>query len=301
MLISSLGELEPVEERAVLINCGTKLVSTLALLGVLERAGVPALMIDCESRDGSFEHFQRMMKKYPFDLMKAPLQIHGLTLDRLFRETRDRRLLLVDSDLEINDPWSLRFMRDYIEAPSVFGAGFQNGPGWLTDHDGTFLEGAFYQERPWMPLVLLNVEPVREALERGLSFRDACILNDFPIQRVAKLFMDIRVRYPSLRKREAPRLLRFFRKAHYGQRPALVMCDTGALVYQYLKYERSYAFVSLPSMFQSRYVTHFGGVTRVSMDPKGQRGHHITGSPEHIEPLVRERLAKYAGAGDLGL
>src|SRR5262245_55920104 len=198
-------------------------------MSAIRHVGTPILLIDCESTDGSFEHFADLMNKYSFDLLSAPLRQHGETLDWLFREVPDRKLLLVDSDLEIRDPWLLTFFRDYIDEEQTFGCGFVVGPGWITDHPGTSIDHAYYQERCWMPLALLKVAPVREAIRAGHSFVSSELFNDFaPSYRISRWMKSVRDRYPALGKKEAPRVLRLFRTSFYGHRPSLVVYDTGA-------------------------------------------------------------------------
>jgi hypothetical protein len=156
MYLKDMSEMPFSLERAVIINCGTKEVSTLALLSTLRHGGMPVLMIDCESADGSVEHFLKLMEEYHFDLLSAPLFGHGITLDRVFKRINANKVLLVDSDIEILDSAILRFMRDYIDEPNTFGAGFVQGPTWIDDRPGSWLEGALYQERIWMPLTFLK-------------------------------------------------------------------------------------------------------------------------------------------------
>ena len=62
MLLQNLSELSYEAELAVIINVNTKLVTTLALLSVIKYASMPVLLIDCESNDGSLEHFISLMK-----------------------------------------------------------------------------------------------------------------------------------------------------------------------------------------------------------------------------------------------
>ena len=172
MLIDNLSQLASASQRAVIINVGTKLVSTLALLSALRYSRMPVLLIDCEAKDGSFNHFDALMHRYDFDLMKAPLCSHGKTLDFLFERVQADKLLLIDSDLEIHSGKVIEFCTEYIDEPTVFGSGFTDGPAWLMDPvfepDG--LRGALFSERPWMPLTLLKTGPVKEALQRGKSF-----------------------------------------------------------------------------------------------------------------------------------
>ena len=101
MIVSRLVDLPAQPARAIIINCSTKVVSTLALMSVLRHANMPVLLIDCASRDGSWAWFSALAKQHTFDLLAMPLRPHGKTLDRIFCESRDENLLLVDSDLEI--------------------------------------------------------------------------------------------------------------------------------------------------------------------------------------------------------
>jgi hypothetical protein len=104
-VITHLRELPPVPVQAVIINCGTRWVSTLELLSTLRHAGLPVLVIDCESADGSERHFQLLSRQagIKFHWLAWPLRPHGMTLDRLFSEIAADTVLLVDSDVDIRD------------------------------------------------------------------------------------------------------------------------------------------------------------------------------------------------------
>ena len=65
-------------------------------MSALKYANMPILLIDCESTDGSMQHFTRLMQRYPFDLLSAPLQNHGHTLDWLFLNVPAQNILLID-------------------------------------------------------------------------------------------------------------------------------------------------------------------------------------------------------------
>lgn len=272
MRLRSLSDLEPADERAVIINVGTKLFTTLALLSTLRHARMPVLLIDCESEDGSPGHFSDLMEEQPFDLLSAPRRDHGTTLDWLFRDIRANKVLLVDSDLEIVKPDIISLMRDFIDHESTFGSGFINGPGWLTDQVGLLEHNAYYQERPWMPLTMLKVAMVLEALRAGRSFKVKFIYNDFaPSYRISHFLAKLRLRVPRLRRHRFA-WLDPFKRSFYGLKPSVVCCDTGAEIYQYLKYEREYLFVGLPEQFHPRYVTHFFGVTRAALASSERHG-----------------------------
>jgi hypothetical protein len=76
------------------------------------------------------------------------------------------KVILIDSDLEITNDAIISFMKDFIDDDRTFGTGFINGPGWLTDHKG-LLEHAYYQERMWIPLTMLETNLVCKALAVG--------------------------------------------------------------------------------------------------------------------------------------
>ena len=59
MRISTLAELGPREEVAIIINVNTRHLATLALLSALKHAHTTTLLIDCESTDGSLDWFWR--------------------------------------------------------------------------------------------------------------------------------------------------------------------------------------------------------------------------------------------------
>ena len=175
MILSDLKYLATSHNQAVIINVGTRQVTTLALLSALRHARMPVLLIDCESNDGSWDYFARLMADHPFDMLSAPLRQHGETLDWLFRTVDCANLLLVDSDLEILNGDIVRWMTRLIEQNHVFGSGFTHGPCWLHDNPGV----GYYQERMWIPITLLKTACVRQALDDGKSFSASMIYNDF--------------------------------------------------------------------------------------------------------------------------
>lgn len=251
VILGNLGELAPAREQAIIINVGTRLPTTLALLSALRHAGMPVLLVDCESKDDSLPVFRALMERERFDLLSLPLRPHGRTLDRLFAEVRAEKILLVDSDLEILGAEIVARMREFIDDPRTFGCGFVDGPGFLVAESG-FLHNAYYAERPWMPLVMLKVERVREALAAGVSFADNVVFNDFVtgglLTRVAR-----RLGVP------VPGALR---ATYNSMRPELVFYDTGAALYEELRFRKEQLFVGLPAHFAPRYATHFSGVSR---------------------------------------
>jgi hypothetical protein len=285
VLLRNPGELAPAREQAIIINVGTRLPTTLALLSALRHAGMPVLLVDCESKDDSLAMFGALMERERFDLLSLPLRPHGRTLDVLFRQVRAEKILLVDSDLEILGPEILGFMRDFIDDPRTFGCGFIDGPGFLVAEPG-LLHNAYYAERPWMPLVMLKVERVRQALAAGATFADKVVFNDFVtdglLTRVARR---ARESVPILGRLRVPGALR---TTYNSFRPEIVFYDTGAALYEQLRFRQEELFVGMPAHFAPRYATHFSGVSR----------HVVQGGGTPIEVIadaVRERLrAVYA-------
>ena len=271
MRLGHIGELRPSREQAVIINVGTRLPTTLALLSALRHAGMPVLLVDCESKDDSLAYFSSLNATYEFDLLSAPLQPHGRTLDWLFANVRCENLLLVDSDVDLLGPDILAFMRQFIDDHRTFGAGFIDGPGFLVNERG-FLHDAWYHERPWIPLSLFKVSMVKEALAAGCSFVDKVVFNDVAGGLMTKVARRLGVRLPDA-----------LRVAYNGWRPELVYYDTGAEVYEHLKFRKEHLFVGLPAHFAPRYVTHFSGVSRHVVQGGGT-------APDAIAGVVAERL-----------
>lgn len=250
MRLRDIAELPAHREQAVIINVGTRLPTTLALLSALRHAGMPLLLVDCESKDDSLAYFTALMATHEFDLLSAPLKPHGRTLDWLFAQLASEVVLLVDSDLELHGPDIVTFMRQFIDDARTFGCGFIDGPGYLVAEQG-FLHNAYYHERPWMPLAMFKAAPVRQALAHGCSFVDKVVMNDVAgglLTRVAR-----RLHLP------LPGALRI---AYNGMRPEIVYYDTGAEIYEHLRFHREQLFVGMPAHFSDRYTTHFSGVSR---------------------------------------
>jgi hypothetical protein len=290
MLIRALADLEHRSEQAVIINAGTRLVSTLALASALKFAGMPVLLIDCESDDGSFEHFSTLMERLNFDLMTAPLRPHSLALDWIFKEIPVEKVLLVDSDVEILNARIFDLMRQFIDLERVFGAGFIEGPNWMNSQGG-FARHGYFEERMWIPLTMLKVLPVRAAISKGNSFGERQVFNDFaPSRTISRVIGSLRYRLPSLRTRQFG-WLDSFKESHHGLKPWLVWYDTGAELYRHLKYVADYQFVGLPAEFHSSYARHFSGVTNNKLHP----GHHLGSPLEAINAYVREQLRTLYG------
>jgi len=108
----------------VIINCSTKELTALALVSALRHGGLPVTVVDCESTDGSAEFFRKLQRRLSFNLAHLPLNRHGVTLDRIFRDTMRDALLLLDSDAEILDPHLVPAMQATARAITRSGCGF---------------------------------------------------------------------------------------------------------------------------------------------------------------------------------
>jgi hypothetical protein len=280
MRVSSLEDLAPVEARTLIINVHTDLVATRALLSA-ERAGLPVLLVNCEPSEASTRHFDELMARYGFDILDAPLLMHGNHLDSLFSQSRDARLLLLDSDAELRDPSLVEWMNTMLEMPNVFGAGFLEGPYWLPESWRAPPKSLLVVERPWIPCVMLRVEAVRRALAVGRGFREHFEPNEVWFSRRVSNFLAARFPPPwGLRSDKFSRLpdfvrrraatwsldgLRWARQQYYGLRPKMVCYDTGALIYEYLRYGEGLVFAGLDVELVQGRVHHYKGVTRSEM------------------------------------
>jgi hypothetical protein len=287
MLITNIKDLKPANSQAVIINAGTKLVTTLALMSTLKYAGMRVLVIDCESKDGSMEYFCKLMDEYDFDVFSAPLRQHGDMLDWLFMNIPADKVLLIDSDAEILCPEIITTMKDFIDNELVFGTGFVHGPEWLDDRHGAGYQVGYYQERMWIPLAFLKVSLVREAILNRYSFLDHIVYNDFaPSQFISKVLYQ-RFRFRFL-KNSRLSWLNYFKRSFYGLKPCYLYCDTGADIFQYLKYKRGYDYVGYPARINSKFVGHYHGITRLLLNPSDNNGTVISDIITHVKKRLME-------------
>jgi hypothetical protein len=269
MLLNDLSELPDFPELAIIINVGTKYVSTLALLSAIRHTQMPAVMLDCESRDGSYEWFTHLSANYSFYLMRAPLRQHGETLDAIFRKVRTERVLLVDSDVEILNAEMISRMRAMMNgSPQVYGSGYLHPAHWLEYHYWTDFPLArgigYYMARPWIPFTLLRVDTVRAALGHGRSFMHRLLLNDVPQLPVLSRLLWARFRLEFFRKHRL-HWLDIARRRYNGEKPSYLSYDTGADIHEFLTEKQNLRFETVSADFVPWSVTHFSGITRGSL------------------------------------
>ena len=315
MILNDLDELAPVEERIVIINVGTELVSVLALASALRNGGgVPVLVVNCDPVPESTKLFEQLHGQWTFDLIAMPRQVHGVLLDHLFRTLPDERLLLLDSDAEIRDPHLLERWRESFASADVFGAGFTHGPFWLTAQHGAGERTGYYAERPWIPLTILRVAHVRDALAAGKSFAARTHFNDVSFApRLGRLLSvrlqesftpgnaklaRVRERAPWLGRLRNTRLpwMAWARAEFSGHRPNYVYCDTGADVFAYLRYERERWFAGSPvevmgdpaHVIANDQLAHLHGVTRLGLGICDENGTEVASVAADVERRLRD-------------
>jgi hypothetical protein len=279
MRIQSLQDLQPQRGRTVVINAHTDLVTTRALLSAVELGGQPVLLVNCAPPASSTAHFDRFASTYGIDVLEAPLKLHGQTLDRLFSELRDERILLLDSDAEVRDPSLVPWMHEMLDDGRVFGAGFTQGPHLAPEHWPQPAGTVLYMERPWVPCTMLRVSHVMEALAAGRTFVPQFVPNDVGAGRRASNFLAARWGPPwaphSKKFNALPAVLRErakswrldrlapLRSSYYRVvRPSMAFYDTAADVHEHLRFERGLLYAGIPYELGTDRVHHYEGVSR---------------------------------------
>jgi glycosyltransferase involved in cell wall biosynthesis len=283
-LTAQLKALPPVRARAIIINCNTKMVSTLALMSALRYAGMPVLLIDCESTDGSQDWFRGLAAQHEFDLAFAPLRPHGETLDQIFAASRDESILLIDSDLEILQDDLMPKLRAEMTATDCYGAGFLHADRALTLGPPTATALGRYADRMWIPLCFLKTAPVRDALNAGATFMHSRDYLEFPWSMSLSRWLYARHRIPLLRRVSLEGFAAARERIH-GERAAFREYDTGARIHESLVgHGRHLAHLGEP--YWSRSVRHYHGVTRATLS----QGQGNATAPGAILAEVAERL-----------
>jgi hypothetical protein len=201
----------------------------------------------------------------PFHWIEWPLRPHPTTLDRLFRSIQSEAVLLIDSDIEIRSARVVSAMQAALrQHADAYGAGFVQGPEWLGKEHGLPDYTGYYEERMWIPLVLLRTAPIKKLLEQGYTFSNRRPYLDFPAWPRFSRLLAYRYRLQGLR--QLP--IRFTRPRtgeprYDGRTPAFVEYDTGADLHAKLK-RSAHAFVQVsPELWGE--VSHYHGVTRAQL------------------------------------
>jgi hypothetical protein len=225
----------------------------------------------------------------------------------MFSSSHDDLLLLLDSDAELLDGQLVVWMAATFDNPNVFGAGFTEGPFWMTDEWLAPPTSMLYMERPWVPCVMMRVEAVRRALAAGRRFSEHMVPNEVWFSRRASNLLAARFpapwgtnsrtfhRLPAAVRRRAGSWsldgLAPARRTYHGLRPKMVCYDTAALVYEYLRYDQGLLFAGLDEAFARGRVHHYRGVTRSARFGAMP----LDALADDIEGEVRDRLVTRYG------
>ncbi|MCB1552571.1 MAG: glycosyltransferase [Xanthomonadales bacterium] len=285
----AMRALPPLPARAIIINCSTRVFTTLALMSALRHAGMPVLVIDCASTDDSLSWLRGLQRAHTFDLLEAPLRPHGATLDRIFLASRDESLLLVDSDLELRNGDLVPELRAAASADECYGGGFLHSDPTCSIGPATARERGRYADRMWIPLVWMKTAPVRQALQQGHSFLHARDYFEFPWSRALSRWIYQRYRLPLLR-RISLASLRDARQRLHGERAAFVDFDTGARMHAALQ-AQGLRLADLGEPHWSQSVHHYHGITRATL----QAGKPNATDPRDPRAEVDSRLRTLYG------
>ena len=289
MIIESLAALAAAPARAIIINCSTKAVSTLALMSAIRYANMPVLLIDCESTDGSLDWFTQLMQTHHFDMLSMPLQLHGKTLDVLFQQTNDQSLLLLDSDLEIRDAEVIERVCQAMLDPAAYGAGFMHYGGDMLAHGHAPVHAGRYMDRMWIPFTFLKTKEVHAAISVGATFMHSRHYLEFPWSGFVSKLLYARHRLPFLRN-ITMNCFRAARQRIHGEQFAFREYDTGALIHETLIRAGKH-MVHLGEPYHSQSVHHYHGVTRATLTA----GKTNATAPNAIADEVEKRLLALYG------
>lgn len=305
MRLGSFAALAPAEQRVVIINVRTELVSTLAVLSALRHAeAMRVLVVDCDQTPAGRDHWDGLMARWDFDVVDQPLRPHGIALDHIVPRLGCELFLKLDSDAELRSASVVVELVGRFGHPAVFGAGWLEGGWWMDERQRAAPRTALYHERPWTQCVVFRAPLVRQALEHGISFEARVIHNDVrwsptlsrllagrfigdPHAPEVSVVGNLPARWQErLRTARLP-WLRWARGDFYGHRPNYVFADMGADVYHWCRYKRAMLFAGLPvKLVDDADVFHYGGVTRLSLSPWQTNGTRL----DAISAQVRHRL-----------
>jgi hypothetical protein len=239
--IQALHQLQPGIERAVIINVGTEVVTSLAIASALHNLDMPVLVVNCTAEGASKRFMDALSDHWQFELIDWPLAEHGVTIDRLFREVHVERLTLLDSDAEIRSAELMKRVRSAFADDEVYGAGYLHTTDWLTVQQSPLAGdvAVLYAERPWIPFATFRTSYVRGALASGRSFREVHLLGMTDALVLDRAVMGNRV-------------------------PALVHGDTGAEMHGWLT-AQELRFDGPDVNEVGNDVRHFHGVSRFAL------------------------------------
>lgn len=277
MIYQSVSEIPYSFDKALIINVSTPEYTTQTLLSLRRESDIPCVIIDCPyNGKNDFQYLSKLQSEYYFDLVAMPLQKHGDILDAVFSSISCDWLLLIDSDIEFLESTcfveNTRCIAKYLKG-GVFGIGTVSYHTKLTHESMPRQNFGLYQERMMIPVTMLNVAVIRDTIQKGFSFLANMEYNDIP--QCPKISRWLSRRFAH--KRTFNLRLTFldvFRKTYFGQKPCVVMNDTGASIWMHLKYECDMQWIETKYVL-SDYARHYHGKTRsllCSKDPNVGQG-----------------------------
>jgi hypothetical protein len=260
-LVSSLDELPSFDVVGIVINIDTRVFTTLAVASAARQLRIPLLLIDGYSSDGSYETLQMLDLPVESYLIRMSRRVHGLLIDLLMSELRAKRVLLIDSDVEVKSVDAFCAMMTSLDLAekteaAVFASGYAHG-----DHDMTNdgMPHAWFCRRPWIPFGLFDRSRCKQLISEGTSFAATEHGNEFPIAFVARFFA-LRWKTRWARSWRA-RWLEGALENRRGVRSAFYIYDTGALVFEAAQ-TKGWQFADIGGSAMSASIDHFDGATR---------------------------------------
>jgi hypothetical protein len=260
-LISTLDELPSLETLGLVIGIDTRIFTTLAVASAARHLPIPLLIVDGYSNDGSFEALRELDLPVESWLIRMERRIHGVFIDKFVRELKTERLLLIDSDVEVEASTAFNAMTTALSAAiaegnDAFAAGCSHGDHTM-ENDG--MPHAWFSRRPWIPFVLLDRARCAALLDAGATFEVKFVGNELPLQGLANLLAK-RAHF-GFSKPWRFRFLTPLRRMRRGVRSALYVYDTGGLVFETAeRHGLRFAEIGWDTMNAS--VVHYDGATR---------------------------------------
>jgi hypothetical protein len=260
-LISSLDELPEIDTIGIVIGIDTRIFTTLAVVSAARHLGIPLLIIDGYSNDRSYETLRELDLPVESWLIRMERRIHGIFIDKLMRELKAARVLLIDSDLEVRDAGAFAAMVRALDTAAqtnnpTYGAGCSHG-----DHDmaNDGMPHVWFPRRPWIPFTLFDRARAIQLIDTPSTFEAKRIGNEFPIQWIANLLL--KRGHFQFSKGWQWNVLAPLRGVRRGARAAFYIYDTGALVFEAAE-TRHWSFADIGWDTMNASVVHHEGATR---------------------------------------
>lgn len=238
----------------LVIDCGTKWLSMLAAVSFVRNSGLPLIFMDC-ARDDDTPDLRKLFPDiyHMIHLIKCPLDRHGRTLDKFFHTIRSEFIYLIDSDAELTDrnlPGQM--MSALKESSDFYGSGMLHRNEILSSSHLFSNSIAEYQERMWIPFVLLRTNLIKKTLDEEKSFMQ---ITEYPIVTGFR-YLD---RLLGLRYRALWWPVNRIHIGVNGNTPIIKYFDTGSSIHAAMK-AKGWGFKEVPNVSDG--VIHLHGATR---------------------------------------